>query len=189
MFATHCAAAPEPAHVSTPAAAAPNEPAAAFVAKQHRILNDTDVWETETGESVTLSSFRDKNVVLTMLYTHCRKICPMVTVDTLHEVERVLHDRQEPVELLIATLDPEVDTPRVLADFKVSSGFARPNVHFLRGSNKATRRLASSMGLGDFWRDDDHIEHGFRIVLLDLGRRQERRLDWDHRDVPKALAF
>jgi protein SCO1 len=171
-----------PAHASPAPAVSPEE----FDRKQSAILTDVE-WEDEAGKAVRLSDFRDGSVVMTMLYTSCRKICPTFTIEKLHEVERSLAAHQKHAEVVVVTFDPDNDTSAVLAAFKKRTGFDRPNVHMLRGGIAQTRRLARAMGLGDFWRDEDHVVHGFGIVMLDASTKQARGLDWEHRDVAALL--
>ncbi len=186
---THCGL---PAGAGAHASAGSVAPAVAadpgaFDAARRRLLTQGDAWQDETGATVTLSSYGSGTVVLTMLYTECRRTCPLVTVDALHELARVLDARHEPAQYVVATLDPESDTPEVLARFKASRGFSRPDFHFVRSSPAETRRFATALGLGGYYRVDDHIAHDFGIVVLDAAANRARRLDWDHRDAAALL--
>lgn len=65
---------------------------------------------------------RDKVVLVNFIYTSCPDTCPMETARLL-EVARILGDRLgEDVFFYSITVDPETDTPEVLADFAANWG-------------------------------------------------------------------
>ena len=94
--------------------------------------------------------------------------------------------RYKNIEFVVITLDPENDTPEVLKKFQDHMGLDR-HWHFLAGSNKDTRLLANNLGLGDYWKFDDHIMHGFKILILDPSGNILHTLDWDHRTMKDVL--
>lgn len=68
------------------------------------------------GQPRTLSSFKGKVIVLFFGYIHCPDICPTTLADLASAMERLGADADK-VQVLFATLDPERDTPEVLAKF------------------------------------------------------------------------
>ncbi|MBI3903732.1 MAG: SCO family protein [Nitrosomonadales bacterium] len=68
------------------------------------------------GKPRSLSDFRGKVVVLFFGYTHCPEVCPTTLAD-LARVMRQLGQDADKVQVLFVTLDPERDTPQVLAQF------------------------------------------------------------------------
>jgi len=92
-----------------------------------------------TGKMRALSDFRGKVVVLFFGYTHCPEVCPT----TLADLSRVMHRlgaAAEKVQVLFVTLDPERDTPEVLAKYVP---FFNPAFLGLYGDAQATARTAS----------------------------------------------
>jgi len=69
-----------------------------------------------TGKARSLSDFRGKVVVLFFGYTHCPEVCPTTLAD-LAQAMRLLGAEAEKVQVLFVTLDPERDTPEVLAKY------------------------------------------------------------------------
>jgi protein SCO1/2 len=90
------------------------------------------------GKMRSLSDFRGKVVVLFFGYTHCPEVCPTTLAD-LSQVIRLLGPDAEKVQVLFVTLDPERDTPAVLAKFVPSFN---PSFLGLYGDAQATAQAA-----------------------------------------------
>lgn len=86
----------------------------------------------------SLSDFRGKVVVLFFGYTHCPEVCPTTLAD-LAQVIRLLGADAEKVQVLFVTLDPERDTPEVLAKYVPSFN---PSFLGLYGDAQATAQAA-----------------------------------------------
>ena len=68
------------------------------------------------GKPRTLADFRGKVVVLFFGFTHCPDICPTTLAD-MAAVMKQLGTEAARVQVLLATVDPERDTPEVLAKY------------------------------------------------------------------------
>jgi len=90
------------------------------------------------GKPRTLADFRGKAVVLFFGYTHCPDICPTTLVD-MAEVMKKLGSDAARVQVLFVTLDPERDTPGVLAQYVPAFD---PGFLGLSGDAAATQRVA-----------------------------------------------
>jgi protein SCO1/2 len=66
------------------------------------------------GKPVRLSDFKDQVLVVFFGFTQCPDVCP-TTLQTLAQVMERLGSKQEQVSVVFITLDPERDTPEVLA--------------------------------------------------------------------------
>lgn len=69
-----------------------------------------------TGKPRTLADFRGKVVVLFFGYTQCPDVCP-TTLSELAEVSKRLGADAERMQVLFVTVDPERDTPDLLARY------------------------------------------------------------------------
>jgi protein SCO1/2 len=90
------------------------------------------------GKPRTLADFRGKAVVIFFGYTHCPDICPTTLVD-MAEVMKKLGKDAARVQVLFVTVDPERDTPDVLAKYVPAFD---PAFLGLSGDAAATRRAA-----------------------------------------------
>ncbi len=95
------------------------------------------------GKPHTLADFRGKVVVLFFGYMHCPEVCPTTLADLARTV-RLLGQDARKVQVLFVTLDPERDTPQLLAQFVPSFD---PSFLGLYGDAQATAQAAQSFGV------------------------------------------
>ena len=68
------------------------------------------------GKPRTLADFKGKVVVVFFGYTHCPDVCP-TTLSELAGIKKALGSEAERLQVLFITLDPERDTPELMAGF------------------------------------------------------------------------
>ena len=90
------------------------------------------------GNVRRLADFRGKAVVLFFGYTQCPDVCP-TTLAALAEAMQRLGADADRVQVLFVTVDPERDTPELLAKYVPSFG---PRFLGLYGDAEATARTA-----------------------------------------------
>ncbi len=95
------------------------------------------------GRSRNLKSFTGKVVILFFGYTHCPEVCPTTLAD-LAQVMRQLGKDAERVQVLFITLDPERDSPELLAHFVPAFDHSFLGLY---GDSKATAQAAKSFGV------------------------------------------
>jgi protein SCO1/2 len=95
------------------------------------------------GKMRRLSDFKDKAVVLFFGYTHCPEICPTTLAD-LAQMMRLLDKDAEKVQVIFVTLDPERDTPKLLAEYVPSF---HPSFLGLYGNAQTTAQVAKTFGV------------------------------------------
>src|SRR4051812_27771737 len=91
-----------------------------------------------TGKPRRLEDFRGQAVVLFFGFTHCPDICPTTLAEVANQLKRLGADAQR-VQVLFVTLDPERDTPELLAKYVTAFD---PRFLGLRGDLAATQRAA-----------------------------------------------
>lgn len=91
-----------------------------------------------SGKPRRLTDFRGKVVALFFGYTHCPDVCPTTMAD-LAQAVKLLGERGKDVQVLFVTLDPERDTPQVLAKYVPSFN---PGFLGLSGDAETTARTA-----------------------------------------------
>jgi protein SCO1/2 len=96
-----------------------------------------------TGKPVSLEDFRGKVVVLFFGYTHCPQVCPTELAD-LAQMMRQLGSDADRVQVLFITLDPERDTPELLAKYPTAF---YPTFKGLSGDGMATAQAAQAFGV------------------------------------------
>jgi len=69
-----------------------------------------------TGKTRTLADFRGKVVVMFFGYTQCPDACPTTMLELKQVIEQLGPDGKR-VQVLFVTIDPERDTPQLLAQY------------------------------------------------------------------------
>lgn len=133
-----------------------------------------------TGDRVTNESMRGKIVLYNFTYTHCDGACPR-----LMEKMQTVYNRLDEVdfgdvnfEMVTITIDPERDTPAVMADYAAQFGVspeasAEIPWHFTTGPNPELVKIMISSGF-DLYHEKTPVEGG----LPD---------DYDFKFVPMAV--
>jgi protein SCO1/2 len=125
------------------------------------------------GRSVTAASLRGKVWVASFLFTRCRTVCPMLTAK-MARFEASTRDLAD-LELVSISVDPEHDTPEVLAAYADKHGARRARWHFLTGplgDIEKTVVQGFKMQMGDKAVSEVEptlvdIVHGEHFVLVD----------------------
>lgn len=122
----------------------------------------------QTGRTVRLSQFRGEPVAVTFIYTRCpdATACPM-TMAKFAKLNALLTGKNLG-RLLAVTVDPENDTPAVLADYAKKIGADPARWKFLTGDPRALARVAESFGVL-YYADHGKIVHSQAVAVVDPG--------------------
>jgi protein SCO1/2 len=127
--------------------------------------------ETPAGNTVTQVSFPGKWLLVYFGYTQCPDACP-TALNAIAGAIRDLGPLADQLQPLFITLDPQRDTPHVMADFVKSfdSGMIG-----LRGSDAETAAAANAFQVYYAVRDLDHskyaIDYSSFIYVVDPAGR------------------
>jgi protein SCO1/2 len=130
---------------------------------------------THDGETVVLGPEQTDRVALTFVYTRCPEpaFCPAMFA-RLQALDAALAD--EPgIRLVAVTLDPDHDTPEVLAAHAATLGLSD---RFALVRAPDLEALAMRAGLPVVRNEGSwDIAHGLRLLVLDRGGRLVERYD------------
>lgn len=102
-------------------------------------------YTTQRGENVELAQVAGEKTVVAFIYTSCQATCPLI-VSALKRVEAGLTQAElADVRFVLVTIDPEHDTPQVLARFAEERQLDTSRWTLLRGSAATLRELAVSL--------------------------------------------
>lgn len=120
----------------------------------------------QTGQQFHSKEKLDGDVwVADFIFTNCMGPCPRMS-SQLRSIRRNIGNG---VKFVSFTIDPDRDTPPVLAEYGKRYGAAPPNWYLLTGTRAELRRLNwDTFHLGDV---NGSLEHSTRFVLVD---RQSR---------------
>ena len=120
----------------------------------------------QTGKTVRLSQFRGEPVAVTFAYTRCpdASACPM-TMAKFAKLNAALTGKNFG-RLLAVTVDPENDTPAVLADYAKRIGADPARWKFLTGDPRALARVAETFGVL-YYPERGQIMHQQAVAVID----------------------
>jgi cytochrome oxidase Cu insertion factor (SCO1/SenC/PrrC family) len=93
----------------------------------------------QSGQEVSLESFRGRPVLVTFAFAHCATVCPLIVSDVLTVRSQV----DGPPPVLVITLDPWRDTPSRLPTI-ASSWNLGPDAHVLSGPIERVERTLNA---------------------------------------------
>jgi protein SCO1/2 len=124
--------------------------------------------EAAGNQQVSLSDFRGQYVFLYFGYTFCPDACP-ITLSMLSQVRDQLGDDADRMQVIMVTVDPERDTPAVLADYVTRFD---PSFIGLAGTKEAIDAAGQPFGL--FYQRNEGttsggylVDHTTRTYLID----------------------
>jgi protein SCO1/2 len=138
----------------------------------------------DRAQTVHLSEWRGKPLILTMEYSNCRFMCT-TTFSKLKAIQAAADQQKLQIDFMIVSLDPKNDTPQAWRQYRISRGVDRSNWYLLTGTEATTKEFADLMGI-KYWYMDDHILHDFKIVRLNAKGEIEKALT-DYGDEPDSL--
>ena len=119
-----------------------------------------------TGRARTLEDFRGKAVVLFFGFAQCPDVCPTTLAEISGALKQLGPDADR-VQVLFVTVDPERDTPKVLAEYVASFD---PRILALRGDAEATQRAAKEFKIYYEKRkqgDGYTVDHSAQTYVID----------------------
>jgi protein SCO1/2 len=135
------------------------------------------VLETQAAESLSLSDLEGEPTVVAMFYGSCGHVCPMI-ISTIGMVENQLPPgARDVMRVLMISLDPERDTPEVLAELAKRHRVDPERWQFARSAPDDVRLIASMLNVKYRVLPDGVINHSSPILLLDEGGRELTRTE------------
>jgi len=122
-----------------------------------------------SGKPVRLADLEGKVWIASFIFTHCAGSCPIM----VHHLARLQNElpARDDLRIVSVSVDPERDTPEVLAKYATNNGADRTRWLFLTGDKQLIYRLAheafrlsvdESAGT-----QDEPILHSTKLVLVD----------------------
>jgi protein SCO1/2 len=122
----------------------------------------------QAGRAVNLASFRGQVVALDFIYTRCPlpDVCPRLSANFARLQKRFAGK----IMLLSITLDPEYDTPAVLAEYAHRWNADPRTWLFLTGQPDEVQKVAGRFGVV-YWPEDNAITHTAATAVIDRAGR------------------
>jgi protein SCO1 len=155
------AAAAEPAHVHVHEAEAP------------AVLPGTSLYQLGVtldaagGARLALDSLRGGPVVVTMFYSTCTTVCPMLTLAMQRIAAGLDEGERARVRFVMVSLDAARDTPARLEEFAADHHLQRPPFVVAHAATADVRSIAAALGIRYRQLPDSSFSHSSLITLLD----------------------
>lgn len=107
---------------------------------------------------ISNADFKGKVTVMEFFFTTCPTICPVMN-SNMRTLDEAFHERED-FAIVSFTIDPEVDTPKVLKEYAERYGVKSLNWHFLTGDIKDIHAL-SNTGFNIFASINPEVAGGF----------------------------
>ena len=145
----------------TPASAEPALP-------ENSLYQVASVWRDDGGDPTPLASLRGKPRILSMFFSRCDNICPML-MGQLKGLEREMPPAlRRRVGFVLVSLDTESDDSQSLQAYRKSMNLDPDFWTILRGGKDDTQELAMLLGVQYASKQEDgQIPHTGVIALLD----------------------
>jgi protein SCO1/2 len=126
---------------------------------------------TQDGQSQMLSARRGRPQLVTMFYTQCQMVCPMI-IDSLRLTRNALEPAvRSQVDLLAVSFDPANDDVATLRSYAAKRKLD-PRVWTLaRAAPAQVRQLSGVLGLQYRQLPDGEFNHSSELILLDADGR------------------
>lgn len=121
----------------------------------------------QDGQSVQLSDFRGKAVILTFIYTRCPlpNFCPLMSRNFADLEKRLSKEFAGRFQLLSVSMDSEFDTPEVLKEYAARYNASAKDWTFATGDAEQIKFVAGLTGLY-YVNENGLISHDLRTALI-----------------------
>ena len=122
---------------------------------------------TTDGERLSLGDLRGKVVAVTFIYATCTDTCPLLTAKMVAMQKRLGPDFGSKVRFVSITVDPERDTPQILAQYARNHGADPAGWAFLTGTPDEIRDVGRRYGIYAKKTERGDVDHTFLTSIVD----------------------
>jgi protein SCO1/2 len=119
------------------------------------------------GSEMPLRSLRGKPVLITMFYSSCDGVCPLLAFTMRRIVAAAPEPQRSRLVVLMVSFDPARDTPAALREFGRLNNLRAPSGLVARARDKDVRELAAVLGVRYRELPNGIFSHSAVISLLD----------------------
>ncbi|GAA5070145.1 SCO family protein [Lysobacter panacisoli] len=133
----------------------------------------------QSGRVLAWQDLRGKPVVVSMFYTNCHLMCPLIIASGKALQKQLPQDQQSALDFAVVSIDPARDTPAALAEVSQQHRLDNARWHLLRPEARDVRTLASALGVRYRAQPDGSFNHTSVLILLDRDGRIVARSEVD----------
>jgi protein SCO1/2 len=125
----------------------------------------------QDGRTAPLAALRGEPTIITMFYTSCQFVCPMIA-DTIRMTENAMSPAERArLRVVMVSFDPAHDTVAVLHDTALRRSIDIPRWSLARTDAASVRKLAAVLGVQYRPLPNGEFNHSTTIIVLDADGR------------------
>jgi len=125
----------------------------------------------QDGHDFALAERRGQPVLISMFYTSCQFVCPMLIEAIRRTESRLSQAERERLKVLMVSIDPAHDSVAVLKSTSEKRELPSPHWTLARTEAKNVRKLAAVLGIQYRALADGEFNHSTALILLDADGR------------------
>ncbi len=142
----------------------------------------------QDGQVQSLAARRGRPQLVTMFYTSCTMVCPMI-IDTVKLTRKAIDEpARGQLDVLAVSFDPARDDVAALRKYADTRKLDTRHWTLARTEPQTVRQLAALLGLQYRQLPDGDFNHSSELILLDADGRIAARTDVIGRLDPKFVA-
>ncbi len=139
------------------------------------------------GEPVSFSSFHGKPLLISLIYTSCYHVCPLLTRHLAHAVEVAREALgEDSFTVLTIGFDSVVDNPERMRIFANGQGIRDPQWHFLSADADTIKHLVRDVGF-IYFSSPKGFDHLAQTTVIDGAGRVYRQVYGNEPEVPHVV--
>jgi protein SCO1 len=119
------------------------------------------------GSTLSFSSLRGQPLLITMFFSHCSSVCPLVTLDLQNLEHQLTAQEKSRVRIVMVSFDSQNDTPAELQRFARERNIDTTRWILARANAQDVRLMAAALGIRYRELPDHSFNHSTVISLLD----------------------
>ena len=128
------------------------------------------------GQPFAIESLRGKPLVISLIYTSCHHVCPLITKNVADKVDiarEALGD--DSFSVITVGFDWAVDTPEQMRVYASSRSIDVPDWHFLSGDEASVEAISKAVGF-QFYSNATGFDHLSQTTIVDAEGRVYRQV-------------
>lgn len=113
----------------------------------HSIYHLESNWQNQNDQNTPLHALKGHPLVLSMVYTSCQYVCPMIVSDMKKIEAKLTPEQLKRAKFVIVSIDPDRDTPAQLKSFAKKRALDESRWVLLTGKPDQVLELANMLGV------------------------------------------
>jgi protein SCO1/2 len=146
-------------------------------------------WKDHDKNIINIDQLSGKIQLVGFMYTYCETSCPVI-LSTLNRIDKQLDEKTKAqVQFLLISLDPERDTPEILAQYMRDNNLRSSHWRLLNGSPDDVLELSALFGVRYKAMDmNGDIAHSNMVTVLDKKGRIHYQMKGLNEDLTRIAA-